>query len=239
VRLLVTRPASDAQITADRLVRRGHHAIVAPVIKIRTCNCMIPHADWQAVLITSANALHALKKCDDLTDLRGRPVLAVGEASAEAARSAGFASVTSADGAADDLVALIRERLDPAAGPLLHLRGRHVAHDLGAELQHEGYAVTGLVVYEAVAAASLPESAATALLEGTADGVLAFSPRSARVFGKLARAAGLADRAQAIIWFCMSPAVAEAARMQGADDIVVASYPVEEALFEAIDKRAR
>lgn len=233
--MLVLRPADDARRTAAALARRGHEALVAPVIEIRICSAAIPARDYQAVLLTSANAARALVATPALARLRNRPVLAVGEATAEAAREAGFGDVASAGGAADDLLRLVRHRVDAKGGPLLHPSGRHVANDFGAALAADGYAVERRVVYAAEPVETLPEAAQEALRSGAVDAALLHSPRSARAFGSLAAKAGLADAVAAVTWVCLSPAVADAARDSGSRRIVTAARPEEGALLDALD----
>ncbi len=78
------------------------------------------------------------------------PLFAVGQRSADAARQAGFADVTSADGDVRDLVQLIAARHADASAPLLYLAGEDRAADLVAELAVHGIAAEMVVVYRAV-----------------------------------------------------------------------------------------
>src|SRR6185369_3410542 len=96
----------------------------------------------QAVLLTSANAVPALSAAR-----RDLPMLAVGEATAQAARDAGFTSVESAEGDVAALAALAKQRSDPAGGALLYARGADVAGDLVGQLS--GYTVDQAIVYRA------------------------------------------------------------------------------------------
>ncbi len=235
MKVLVTRPAADAARTAAALAERGHTCVVAPMVEIKACPAQIPERDYQAILVTSANAVRTLGPQPAGGALRGVPVIAVGDASADAARAAGITEVDSAGGAADDLVEMVRARLAPDGGPLLYLSGREVASDLPRVLAAQGFAVEQVVTYEAVPAARFPEAAREALAGGGLDAVLVYSPRSARILGTLAVQAGMMDALAGLVWVCLSPAVAESAREVGAARVVVAERPAEPALLAALE----
>ena len=137
MRLVVTRPAADAERTAVALRLRGHAVTVAPVLHVESLpGAPISDGPWAAILVTSANAAPAVAAHARFAELRALPVLAVGERSAQAMREAGFADVSSSDGTAGDLVRLAAAR--PGLGlPLLYLAGedrsRDIAADLGAQ----------------------------------------------------------------------------------------------------------
>ena len=131
-RWLVTRPREEAERFADAMRDRGLDPVVAPILEIEPVDPgPIDLGDVQAVLATSRNGIDAFARRVKRRDL---PVLAVGDATAELARSLGFRDVASAAGDGDDLADLARARLDPAAGLLLHPSGEEVARDLPALL---------------------------------------------------------------------------------------------------------
>src|SRR5690606_26773949 len=87
--------------------------VVAPVLEVRPLSgADLGLSRAGALALTSRNAVPILCAGADRRDL---PVFAVGEATALAAREAGFSDVASADGDADDLVELIARR-KPAGG---------------------------------------------------------------------------------------------------------------------------
>lgn len=211
MRLLVTRPEEDSAPLADALSALGHEAVLAPLLDIRFLEgAELPEAAWQALLVTSANGVRALVRHDHAASLLSLPVLAVGPASADAARAAGFVKVEAAGGDVGSLAEHVGKALDPAAGPLLHVAGSAVAGDLAGMLEARGFSVTRAVLYEARLASALPEAARAALEEGTLDGVLLYSPRTARAFASLVRKAGLEARVTGLAAFCLSQAVADA-----------------------------
>lgn len=234
MRLLLTRPEPDAQRTAQVLRAKGHDVIAAPLLHIEPlADAAIGNGPWAAILITSANAAHAIATHPRGAHLRSVPVLAVGGRSAEAAAAAGFADVTSAEGNVADLARLVAEKFKPAAVPLLYLAGEDRAGDLAGELRAKGFAVEMKIIYRAVAAASLPASASDALAHGV-DGVLHYSRRTAEAYVATARAAGLLASALKPVHFCLSKRVAQPLAEAGAVDIRVTPRPEEAALIALI-----
>lgn len=234
MRLLVTRPKSDAERTAATLRARGHHVAVAPLLRIEhISDAAIGAGPWAALLVTSANAAPAIVTHRRFQDIAALPVLAVGERSAEAMRGAGFAEVISASGDLRDLRRLAAQQVKPGE-KLLYFAGADRSGDLAGELGGDGFAVHTAVVYRAVAAASLPPVAAQALADGI-DGVLHFSRRSAEAYFNTTHAAGLAKPAiEQPVHFCLSAQIAESLMRAGADVIRVAPHPDEAALLALI-----
>jgi uroporphyrinogen-III synthase len=223
MRVVVTRPQADGERTAAALEALGHEALVAPLMRIEPIAADLS-GTWSAVVITSANALQAVRATTDKT----LPVFAVGDRSAEAARRAGFSEVSSANGEVKDLVRLIAARTVAAKAPLLYLAGEDRAGDLVAQLADRGVDAEMKVVYRTVAEA-FPPVLAAALESGDVDAVLHFSRRSAELFVEGARASGVAGPAEDVRHLCLSSQVAEP--LAGANRIAVAARPEEAALI--------
>jgi uroporphyrinogen-III synthase len=233
VRFLITRPEPDAQRTAAALRARGHHAVIAPLLRVEAISdAPIGAGPWSAIIITSANTAHAIAAHGRHKELCEVPVFAVGERSAEAMRGAGFADVTSADGGVSDLVRLAARHAKPGAH-LLYLAGEDRAGDLAGDLRARGFAVDAAVVYRAVVATKLPPAAIEALA-GDIGGVLHFSRRSAEAYVDAARSAGLLAIALKPAHFCFSAPVAEPLARAGAGIIRIAPRPAEASLIELI-----
>lgn len=215
LRVAITRAAPENHATAERVRERGAEAIVAPLLTIAHCAYDTSTQNVQALLFTSSNGVRAF------TGTRDRPVLAVGDTTADAARAAGFTDVRSANGDVNALAALAIASLDPAKGKLVHIAGDHVAGDLGGHLRAAGFTVERRLAYASIAAAALPESLNAAL-----DVVLFHSARAAEAYATLA---GPTERIAA----CFSEAVAEAARTLPWKRIIVSPAPREEALLDA------
>ena len=139
MRLVVTRPHADSERTAAALRARGHEVLIAPLMRVEPAAADFS-GNWGAVIITSANAPGAVAGNPACAALFKLPCFAVGRRSAEAARQAGFANVTSAGGDVRDLLRLVAERRADATAPLLYLAGEDRAADLVAELAVHGIA---------------------------------------------------------------------------------------------------
>lgn len=121
----VLRPESGNGVTAARLEAAGLTPIRCPLFAVTPIAAVLPPLDtFDAVLLTSANAVQHGGAA--ITALGTMPVVAIGGATAAAARSAGLSVALTGSG--DVVEAVIRAR---AAGlqRLLHLAGRdHRAH---------------------------------------------------------------------------------------------------------------
>ena len=223
MRVVVTRPQADSERTAAALEALGHEVLVAPLMRVEPVAADLA-GTWSAIVITSANAL--LPATAD--GAKTLPVFAVGDRSAEAARRAGFAEVSSANGDIKDLVRLIAARAVGAKAPLLYLAGEDRSGDLVAQLAAHGIAVEMKVVYRIVAEV-FPPVLAAALESGDVDAVLHFSRRSAELFVEGARSSGVAGPAEDVRHLCLSSQVAEP--LAGASRIAVAARPEEAALI--------
>ena len=237
MRALVTRPREDAEGTAARLADRGFAVRIEPLLDIVPVEGVaVDSRGVQGILATSANGIRALSRV--LPD-RALPVWAVGDASARTARDLGYGTVASAGGDVDTLAALIKARVDPAAGVLLHAAGSAVAGDLGGGLAAAGYQVRRLVLYRARVAEGLSDGLAAELAAGSLDIALFFSPRTAATFVTLTTAAGLAAACGRLTAFALSPAVAQALAALPWRSVVTAAAPTQAALFAALDDPGR
>ena len=225
MRVVVTRPQADGERTAAALEALGHEVLVAPLMRVEPVAVDLA-GTWSAIVITSANALQAIPATAD--GVKTLPVFAVGDRSAEAARRAGFAEVSSANGDIKDLVRLVAARAVGAKTRLLYLAGEDRAGDLVAQLAAHGIDAEMKVVYRTVAEA-FPPVLAAALEAGDVDVVLHFSRRSAELFVEGARASGVAGPAEDVRHLCLSAQVAEP--LAGASRVAIAARPDEEALI--------
>jgi uroporphyrinogen-III synthase len=233
VRLLVTRPEPDGERTAAALRARGHEVLVAPLLRIERLAADLGDGPWAAVAITSANAARAIADHPRLGELLRLPVFTVGGRTAEAARSAGFGDVVSADGDERDLARLIAARCSRGM-PLLYLAGEDRGGDLAGDLARQGVTVRVVVIYRAAKAARFPSAIGPAMAEGRLDGVLHFSRRSAQAYVECARAAAQLGAAPAPCHYCLSAQVAEPLLAAGAVNVRIASRPDTAAMLELI-----
>jgi uroporphyrinogen-III synthase len=217
--IAITRAMPDAESTA-RLVRdRGATPIVAPLLRIAKCAYDSNVDGAQALLFTSAAGVRAFAPASRAGAI---PAFCVGDATALAARAAGFADVRSADGDAAALAHLALTSLKPAGGPLIHIRGAHVAGDVAGPLQAAGFRVESRIAYTAAPVDALPAAYAE-----TVDIILFYSARAALAFDSLG--GDSAGRTAA----CLSQGVADTLK-PGWARVIVAARPREDALLEAV-----
>jgi uroporphyrinogen-III synthase len=204
MRIALTRPEEDAGALKAKLEAMGHSVVMAPLMTIRPrTDVAIPSRPWQAIAVTSANGIRALPENDRLKSIR---TLTVGPQSLKAALARGFRAEAHG-GDVNGLAAFIRSSLDPQAGPILYLSGAETAGDLEGQLKTAGFDCHRAVLYDAVPAEGLSE-AETALRKDEIEAVLLYSPRSAKIWLKLASAAGVLQQAARIRNFCLSRNVA-------------------------------
>jgi uroporphyrinogen-III synthase len=228
MRVLITRPLPQGERTATALRAEGHDVLLVPLMQVRPVAAVLA-GNWSALIITSANALHALSAAQ-LAPLLRLPLYAVGERSAEAARVAGFREVRSAQGDAKALIRLIDERYANEGAPHLYLAGVDRAADIEGALAGKGIKVETVEVYRTMTTGFPPELIA-AIEQNKVDVVLHFSHRSADNFIIGARTAGVVAKALALRHLCLSAQVAEPLMAAGARNVAVARRPDEASLL--------
>ena len=204
MRVLILRPKPGASATAALVSRAGHEPVVVPLFEMVPVDWSLPRGRFDAVAMTSANA--ARLGGDGLRAVRRLPLYAVGEATAEAARAAGFSNVQAGAGDADDLAALV------PPGRILRLCG---TERRALPLPH----VTELPVYTAV-----PTRVDAAALQGDVALVHAASAGH-----RLADLVPLSERARLAIVAISERAVAACGT--GWRSIAVATSPRDDAML--------
>lgn len=139
--VLVTRPEPGASKMTTKLIALGFDVHKLPLTKIIGLPFMVTAGPFDAVIITSPQALHHVD-----TSLLSLPLYAVGQACATAATQAGFKSVKPSGGDVVQLVETIRSNL-PVNSRLLYLCGKVRRPDLETTLAD--HAVTVVETYDA------------------------------------------------------------------------------------------
>lgn len=208
--VIVTRPLEEGRKLAATLTERGYDPILAPALEIvPVAFDPEPPAGPHALIVTSVNGADALARC---RFQRSCVVWAVGTATADRARAAGFSDVRDARGSAEDLLALLVEgEADPLC-TLVWLSGEDVKLDLVTALRkcdperkaerRIAYAARPVAAWSAdvnAALSGLPEAI-----------VLVLSPRSAgHLIDLLASGPGL-HHVKSWTAVCISASVAQA-----------------------------
>ena len=232
MRVLITRPLDDAVALAEKLKARGIDSLTNSLLAVRYEDGPPVDLDRaQALLFTSANGVRAFVRRNDDRTL---DVLTVGDATARAAKEAGFARVQSASGDVAALAELVLHTRDPGNGALLHVAGSRVAGDLEGMLTREGFTYRRVVLYGAETATDLAPATVAAFHDGDIAGVLLYSPRTATTFAALAERAGIGRAVGAVTAYCLSAAVAEKARALNWQSIRISPRPEEAALLDMV-----
>lgn len=234
MRILVTRPAEDAPKFIDALTARKHRAIWSPSLVMRLVEGPpLAITEYQAIAITSANAVRALA---GRTRERHVSLICVGPASAAAAREMGFGKIhISAGEGVKGLVQALRETLKPDLGPVLYPSAADIAGALASEAGALGFKIDRQIVYKMELADHLSDPARDAIAHHGLDAVAYFSVRSVNGTRQAAEASGLRDQLDRIPALCLSPAVAAVAK-QSHRRAQAAPAASEAAMLQAIDR---
>jgi len=211
-RVLVLRPDPGASATVERARQRGLDAFAVPLFEIEPVAWQaLDPSGFDALLLTSANA--ARYGGEGLAQLRHLPVHAVGSATADAARDAGFTLARVGEGGVDALLRSLNPELK-----LLQLCGEYRIAPAGA-LQE----ITPVVVYRSAEKAAPDLSG----IEGCV--ALIHSPRAGR------RLAELVGERGTIAIAAISPAAA-AAVGEGWASVQAAEAPNDDALLALAER---
>ena len=228
----ITRPQEDAEPLANELAALGVESLLAPLLSIEVYGTKMPDlTDVQALLLTSANGVRAFTH---LSKERKIPLYAVGHASALAAQKAGFNKVESAGGDVEPLAKLVCENLDFKDGAVLHIAGSMLAGDLGAILVQNGFDYRRIQLYHAKKVTNLPPQCLIAIEDALVNGVVLYSPRTAKAFMDLLIKAEIDDCTLQLSAFCLSEAVAAKIEAYDWANIVVAKTPDQAALIKSV-----
>ncbi|TDE37156.1 uroporphyrinogen-III synthase [Antarcticimicrobium sediminis] len=186
--LLMTRPRAAAERFVARLapdLRDRLRVIYAPLLDIVVLPDPVSLDGVRGVIFTSANGVAAgvVAGVHPALPARTLPAYCVGDATAEAARRAGW-TVNDCFETADALVAALGDRCPQ--GPLLHLRGVHARGDIAERLTAAGIKTRAQALYDQRLVA-LSDAAHRALRGDDPVIVPLFSPRTARQFADAAR----------------------------------------------------
>lgn len=218
MRIWVTRAEPGASATAERLRALGHDVVVSPLLSVRPIEVAAP--DLEGVGALAFSSATGVARFAELVPDRDLPCFAVGDATAAAARAAGFLDVRSADG---DVTALAR--LIVAAQPdgaVLHIGPSEPAGDLTGILVQGGVPARFLAVYETSPMLASPAP------EGL-DAIVIHSPKAARILAAMTE-----PRLRTLRILALSEACAAPLREAGFASLQAAASPREEALLELL-----
>ena len=223
----ITRAQPGADATAGRVRALGHRPFVAPLLSVRVLpDVQIDLAGVKALAFTSANGLRAFAEaCPD----RSLPVFAVGAATAQVAREAGFRRVLSTDGDVAALAEGIAARRSEFGGAVLHPGAAEPAGDLAGALERHKVEVRSLALYDTVPTPLDPQ-----LVQGLAevDVALVHSAKAAQALAGVLRTYPKPN----LRVLALSKAVLLPLGRTPTAEQVFAPFPLEAALLNLIDR---
>lgn len=223
----ITRALSGAAGTAERVRALGHEPLVQPLIELKPVeNPEVDLGGIAAIAFTSANGVRAFAQVSKERNLKA---FAVGAATAQAARSAGFKTVLSTDGDVAALARGISARRRELKGAVLHPGAAEPAGDLVGAMAADDVEVRPLTLYESVDVVLAPEFLARL---PDIDAALIYSPKGAKALAKVLRK----TPAPALRALCLSKAVARPLARAKLGQLAFSPLAVEAGLLNLIDR---
>ncbi|MEP7452522.1 uroporphyrinogen-III synthase [Phyllobacterium sp. SB3] len=230
--VLVTRPEPGATRTAERLVALGFNPLVLPLTEIQPLPVQSPGGNYDAVTITSANALRYIPE-DILAPLYHLPCFVVGEVTAELARNTGFMHVVTGDGDGASLAGKVNNST-PSSASLLYLTGQVRSSRFETIIGQSGRVVTPVAVYDTILKSYETDYLARLLKPLPVDVCLLYSTKGAEAFMDAIRKAGIQHLFEKTEFLCLSNSIAAVVSGQAFGRIATASLPDEAALLELL-----
>ena len=226
-KIWITRAQPAAEATAARVRALGHEPFIAPLLKVEPVEGVeVDLRGVCALAFTSANGVRAFIEA---TPERALRVFAVGAATAQAVRAAGFKNVLSADGDVEALAEGIAARKRDLKGCVLHPGAAEPAGDLVGALEARGIEARRLILYDTGPAELAAEELA---ILPEIDAVLLHSPKAAQALAAMLKEQPL-PRMRAL---CLSKAVMKPLARTKMGAKVFAPFPLEAALLNLIDR---
>lgn len=223
----VSRTEPFAHQSAARLVALGYACRVLPLMHVNYARSTPDLTGVGTLVFTSRHGVAAFaRRCAE----RRLSVFAVGDATADAARRAGFERVASAAGDVVALRRLMRAQARRELGAVLRVGAAEPAGALVADLVADGFEVVDWPAYRTVVADERQILDAIGALNGGLAAVLLYSPKAGRALGRLLAKHNL-PLGRLV---CISPAAAVAVAAPADYAVRIALRPNETALFAAL-----
>ncbi|MEI9430038.1 uroporphyrinogen-III synthase [Mesorhizobium sp. Cs1299R1N3] len=236
LRVLVTRPEPGASRTARKLEEMGFEPLLLPLTETMALpvDAKAVPDDVAAVAVTSANAVRHTPR-DLMAMLSNLPCHAVGKRTAEAARDAGFLSVSEGPGDAEALADCMGIAFSGKAIVYLCGRVRFPAFEQKLEAAH--VQVHAVETYDTIAV-SYSDEAILPLISGqSVDAVLLYSAKAAAAMQVLASRPALQKVFEKTRVFVLSVRIAAAFGDSAGKAVRVAARSDEEALLALLRAR--
>ncbi|MEM5470748.1 uroporphyrinogen-III synthase [Hoeflea sp. AS60] len=250
MRVLVTRPEPGGQRTAERLAALGHDPVLMPLFETMVTATIddLPPADEVSGLIATSARAFALFKSGDVTQsgLRNVPIHAVGPATAQAARDAGFVDVREGGGTASALSqTLMAARMKPREGrnpvgsdvrpgALVYLAGVPRTPVIETALEAEKIDFSVMECYKMSEISYSTDILKSDIFSLAPDAVLFFSANAAQHFSNLLSAEDIGKALDSARFICLSDQIAARLPSDWQVRSIVSGRPDEDSLLASL-----
>jgi uroporphyrinogen-III synthase len=230
--ILLTRPRVSSERFAALLAQHGLESFVEPLLEIEPTAQERPGGLFQAVMITSAGTIDALRnQKEQVEDLFLLPCFCVGSATGDAAREFGFHDIRTGYADSADLGQKILQDLSNKNIPLLHIAGDVTDGKAQDILSKAGYDLVQWVVYHARAVEDFTPETRDLFRSGLIGAIPVFSPRSARILISLIEKNRLTSACHGIIAIGLSQAVADVLQTLPWQKLCAAEMPTDKTVL--------
>lgn len=232
LRVLVTRPQPDAALTAAKLEAAGYQPVCLPVSETVATGALLPQHDFDALAVTSANALRHIEP-HFFAPYRHLQVYAVGDKTASVAKECGFEAIYAGDGWGLHLGRHVAARV-PAGSHILYLTGKIRRPDFEAQLSAAGIQLTVAETYDTCPVSYSDAELSRILAAGHSDVILLYSAVAAKQFVALNDQAQGAFIRHAKYIFCLSQRIAAELPEDCSARVQISETPDEDALLRLL-----
>jgi uroporphyrinogen-III synthase len=213
--IVLTRPRNISNITAETLKEKGYKIIIEPLFFVKPKNLdhdIFFNKNIQAILISSFNAVFALKK---LKAPKQQLILAIGEKTASQIQNLGYQNILIAKNSALSLLKLSEEKLEKNKGEIIYLSGEIITSDLSTLLTKKGFSAKRIVVYETKPRKSLSKQIIKKFKNNNSFQILAYSKNTVSIFYDLLKQDNLLVQCHKMKLLCFSQQISKYAQKLG------------------------
>ncbi|MBW8308988.1 MAG: uroporphyrinogen-III synthase [Candidatus Paracaedibacteraceae bacterium] len=214
--VLLTRPEEDCQELKTKLIVP---TISSPLLKViqKAKRVALPEGVTD-LIATSARVFEMISNIKSMITI---PVWCVGEATATAAKAAGFEKIFQVNRSAQEILERIVNECPKESSHFAHIGGAVVHVDLAEALVNLGFKADRIIIYETEAAQSLSQEAETVMQAGLIQQMPFFSLRTAEIFVDIAKKSEWADKLRRVTALAHSEAIARSLRQISWKEVIV------------------
>lgn len=209
--IIITRPIDDAKTTAEILTDNGFDYFIEPAMSveiIKNENLKNKFSNYEAIIITSKNAIRALKEYGGYESYK---IIALGETTNSFAKGLGFITTEYAGENIKELQKFIEASY--TGKKLLYASGEVITKELN--IYNCGADVIRIPVYKTTPSVHLSEKFIEHLRNGKFSAIMFFSSKTAEIFNELINKHQLEKHKGTLHAICLSNNIAEKIKNYG------------------------